>query len=115
MSMPPSPSPQRGAVLAMLATIVLWAYSWIVMKQVLAWAGPFDFAALRYLLGALVLLAALALAIVAALLLWARRGGWVQAVGVGGIVGGALGGFAYRVLMAEAPVEGGATRRATAS
>lgn len=61
MSMPPSPSPQRGAVLAMLVTIVLWAYSWIVMKQVLAWAGPFDFAALRYLLGAGVLFAALLL------------------------------------------------------
>ena len=61
MSMPPSPSPQRGAVLAMLVTIVLWAYSWIVMKQVLAWAGPFDFAALRYLLGAAVLFAALLL------------------------------------------------------
>ena len=59
--MPPSPSPQRGAVLAMLVTIVLWAYSWIVMKQVLAWAGPFDFAALRYLLGAAVLFAALLL------------------------------------------------------
>lgn len=49
-----SPSP-RGAVLALLATIALWAYSWIVMKQVLAHAGPFDFAALRYLLGAAIL------------------------------------------------------------
>ena len=39
----------------MLATILIWAYSWIVMKQVLAYAGPFDFAALRYLLGAAVL------------------------------------------------------------
>ena len=56
----PSP-PQRGAVLALIATIVLWAYSWIVMKQVLAYAGPFDFAALRYLLGAAVLFAALLL------------------------------------------------------
>lgn len=61
MSMPSSSLPQRGAVLAMLVTIVLWAYSWIVMKQVLAWAGPFDFAALRYLLGAAVLFAALLL------------------------------------------------------
>lgn len=57
--MPPSSSPQRSAVLALLATILLWAYSWIVMKQVLAHAGPFDFAALRYLLGAAVLFAAL--------------------------------------------------------
>src|SRR5574337_580649 len=57
--MPPTSSPPRGAVLAMLVTIVLWAYSWIVMKQVLAYAGPFDFAALRYLIGAAVLWAVL--------------------------------------------------------
>jgi drug/metabolite transporter (DMT)-like permease len=46
---------RRHAVFALLATILIWAYSWIVMKQVLAYAGPFDFAALRYLLGAAVL------------------------------------------------------------
>lgn len=60
--MTPTPNPTRGAVLALLATIVLWAYSWVVMKQVLAYAGPFDFAALRYLLGAAVLFGALLLA-----------------------------------------------------
>ncbi|PXV52888.1 Threonine/homoserine efflux transporter RhtA [Dyella jiangningensis] len=49
----------RGAVLALLATIVIWAYSWVVMKQVLQHAGPFDFAAIRYVLGALVLFGAL--------------------------------------------------------
>ncbi len=43
----------------MLVTIVLWAYSWVVMKQVLAFAGPFDFAALRNLIGAAVLFAVL--------------------------------------------------------
>jgi len=59
--MPSSPA-QRGAVLALLATIGLWAYSWVVMKQVLAYAGPFDFAAMRYLLGAAVLFAAMLLA-----------------------------------------------------
>jgi len=59
--MPPNSPPQRGAVLALLATIVLWAYSWVVMKQVLAYAGPFDFAALRYLIGAAVLFGALLL------------------------------------------------------
>lgn len=52
---------RHGAVLALLATIALWSYSWIVMKQVLAHAGPFDFAALRYLLGAAVLFVALLL------------------------------------------------------
>jgi drug/metabolite transporter (DMT)-like permease len=60
MSMPSSP--QRGALFALLATILIWAYSWVVMKQVLAYAGPFHFAASRYLLGAAVLFAALLLA-----------------------------------------------------
>ncbi|MDR3454912.1 MAG: EamA family transporter [Rhodoferax sp.] len=54
-------SSRRGALFALLATILIWAYSWIVMKQVLAHAGPLDFAALRYLLGAVVLFAALLL------------------------------------------------------
>jgi drug/metabolite transporter (DMT)-like permease len=54
-------STQRGAVLALIGTILLWGYSWIVMKQVLAYAGPFDFAALRYLIGAAILFAALVL------------------------------------------------------
>ena len=54
--------------------------------------GLFDFgAAGRWVL------VALALGIVAALLLWVRKGGWVQAVGVGGIVGGALGNVWDRV------------------
>jgi len=54
--------------------------------------GLFDFgAAGRWVL------VGLALAIVAALLLWARKGGWVQAAGVGGIVGGALGNVWDRV------------------
>lgn len=49
----------RSATAALLITILIWAYSWIVMKQVLTHAGPFDFAAIRYVLGALVLLGAL--------------------------------------------------------
>jgi drug/metabolite transporter (DMT)-like permease len=52
-------SSSRGALFALLATILIWAYSWVVMKQMLAYAGPFHFAALRYLLGAAVLFAAL--------------------------------------------------------
>ncbi len=51
----------RGPLLALLATILLWAYSWILMKQALAHAGPLDFAALRYLLGAAVLFVVLVL------------------------------------------------------
>jgi drug/metabolite transporter (DMT)-like permease len=56
-----SPSPSRGALFALPATILIWAYSWVVMKQVLAYSGPFHFAALRYLLGAAALFAALLL------------------------------------------------------
>ena len=46
---------RRGALLVLLLPILLWSYNWIVMKQVLAWIGPFDFSALRYGFGALVL------------------------------------------------------------
>ena len=54
-------SSRRGALSALLVTILIWAYSWIVMKQVLAHAGPLDFAALRYLVGAAVLFAVMLL------------------------------------------------------
>ncbi|WP_266158931.1 DMT family transporter [Dyella silvatica] len=57
--MPDSSNPQRGAVLALLSVILIWAYSWIVMKQILQHAGPFEFAALRYVLGAALLFAVL--------------------------------------------------------
>lgn len=42
------PKASQGAVIALGATVIIWAYSWIVMKQVLRYAGPFDFAAIRY-------------------------------------------------------------------
>jgi drug/metabolite transporter (DMT)-like permease len=54
-------SPQRGALWALVAMVLIWAYSWIVMKQVLRYVGPFDFAAMRYLGGAVVLFSALVL------------------------------------------------------
>ncbi|UPG96533.1 DMT family transporter [Luteibacter aegosomatissinici] len=44
-----------GAVVALGATVVIWAFSWIVMKLVLRYAGPFDFSALRYSIGAVLL------------------------------------------------------------
>jgi signal peptidase II len=54
--------------------------------------GLFDFgAAGRWVL------VALALAIVAALAVWVRKGGWRQAVGVGAIIGGAIGNVWDRV------------------
>jgi len=54
-------SSRRGALLALAVTVLVWAYSWVVMKQALAYAGPLDFAAMRYLLGAAVLFAAMLL------------------------------------------------------
>lgn len=60
-AMPDTTSSQRPALLALLATVLIWAYSWIVMKLALRYCGPFDFAALRYVFGALLLFAMLAL------------------------------------------------------
>lgn len=54
--------------------------------------GLFDFgAAGRWVL------VALALAIIAGLCVWVRKGGWVEALGVGAIIGGALGNVWDRV------------------
>ncbi|MET0617418.1 MAG: EamA family transporter [Luteibacter sp.] len=44
-----------GALVALGATVLIWALSWIVMKLVLRYAGPFDFSALRYAIGAVLL------------------------------------------------------------
>lgn len=44
-----------GAVIALGVTVTIWAFSWIVMKLVLRYAGPFDFCALRYGMGAALL------------------------------------------------------------
>lgn len=55
-------SSRWGVLLALGLTILIWAYGWVLMKQVLAYAGPLDFAALRHLFGAFVLFAALLLA-----------------------------------------------------
>jgi len=43
----------------MLTTILVWAGSWIMMKLVVPYISPFQFVALRYLLGSLVLFALL--------------------------------------------------------
>jgi drug/metabolite transporter (DMT)-like permease len=48
-----------GAGIALGATVIIWAFSWIVMKLVLRYAGPFDFSALRYSIGAVLLFAVL--------------------------------------------------------
>jgi len=48
------------AVLALVILALIWGYNWVVMKKVLAYCGPFDFAALRTFFGALCLFAVLA-------------------------------------------------------
>ena len=53
--------PRHTAAAALILLILIWAYSWIIMKQMMLYAGPFDFAALRYLGGALLLMLFMAL------------------------------------------------------
>lgn len=47
-----SVSPTHLAVAALLLLSLVWGYNWVVMKQVLRYADPFDFSAYRTLLGA---------------------------------------------------------------
>lgn len=49
------------ALLALGALSAIWGYNWVVMKLALADSGPFVFAALRTVLGALALFATLAI------------------------------------------------------
>lgn len=49
----------RLPLFTLLALWLIWGYSWIVLKIALRYSPPFDFAALRTLLGALCLLAVL--------------------------------------------------------
>jgi drug/metabolite transporter (DMT)-like permease len=52
-------SPRGTAVLALVALVFLWGYNWVVMKVAVAYASPFDYAALRLFLGGICLLAVL--------------------------------------------------------
>jgi drug/metabolite transporter (DMT)-like permease len=52
-------NPNRNALLALAILVVVWGYSWIVIKQVTPYIGPFDFVALRFGLATVVLLAVL--------------------------------------------------------
>ena len=54
---------RRGPWVAVLVIIpVVWGYNWVVMKRALAFIGPFEFAAWRFVAGAALLFAALAVA-----------------------------------------------------
>ena len=43
------------AFLALMLLCLIWGYNWVVMKNALHFSGPYDFAALRTILGALCL------------------------------------------------------------
>lgn len=51
---------RRNAIVLLILLSLIWSYNWIVMKQVLAYSGPFEFAAWRSALATCVLFAVLA-------------------------------------------------------
>ena len=53
-------SSQGTAILALIVLVMIWGYNWVVMKIAVQYAAPFDYAALRVLLGGLCLLLVLA-------------------------------------------------------
>ena len=50
-----------SAAIALVVLTLIWSFNWIVLKQVLRYASPFDFSALRYVFGTLVLTLAMVL------------------------------------------------------
>jgi drug/metabolite transporter (DMT)-like permease len=48
-------APRHTAAIALVVLTLIWSFNWIVLKQVLRYVGPFDFSALRYVFGTLVL------------------------------------------------------------
>ena len=53
--MTPSLSPRHTAAFALVVLTLIWSFNWIVLKTVLKYSGPFDFSALRYIVGTAVL------------------------------------------------------------
>lgn len=53
--MPTRLSPRQTAGIALVVLTLIWSFNWIVLKTVLRYSGPFDFSALRYVVGTLVL------------------------------------------------------------
>ncbi len=57
--MPPPVSASRSALAALCLLSLIWAYNWIVLKESLRFAGPFDIAALRTMPSAVLLFIAM--------------------------------------------------------
>lgn len=49
-------SSQGWSILALILLVLIWGYNWVVMKIAIQYAAPFDYAALRVMLGGLTLL-----------------------------------------------------------
>jgi drug/metabolite transporter (DMT)-like permease len=93
---------RRNAVLLLIVLSLVWSYNWIVMKQVLRYSGPFEFAAWRYALGTLVLFAALRWRGVSL-----RPPPWAPVLAIG-----LAQTFAFQALVQLALVDGGAGKTA---
>ncbi|HEY6893196.1 MAG TPA: EamA family transporter [Rhodanobacteraceae bacterium] len=52
-------APRHSAAIALVVLTLIWSFNWIVLKEVLRYVGPFDFSALRYVFGTLVLVLAM--------------------------------------------------------
>ncbi len=55
-----SPRSSSLAVFALILLSLIWGYNWVVLKKVLAYVDPFDFSAIRTILGAAMLFVVLA-------------------------------------------------------
>lgn len=49
------------AIFALVGIVIIWSYNWVVMKSVLDYIGPFEFSAMRCLMGSMLLFLLLAL------------------------------------------------------
>jgi len=95
-------SSQGMAILALVVLVFIWGYNWVVMKIAVHYAAPFDYAALRVLLGGLSLLLVVA---------WRRQPIWPKRVG-GAFVVGVLQMSGFYGLSTWALVNGGAGKTA---
>lgn len=96
------PDARRGALLVLLLPVAIWSYNWVVMKRVLAWIGPFDFSALRFVFGVLVLIA----------LMLARHRSWRPPPLAPTVLIGLAQTAGFQALVQWALVDGGAGRTA---